>query len=80
MDQNKNKLDPTQYGYVLTNGLLVPQRIEILLPPQNELVPSCTCKGCVRKTCPCVAANLECCSFCKCRIKETCKNKLNLKN
>ncbi|XP_033218136.1 uncharacterized protein LOC117173605 [Belonocnema kinseyi] len=36
-------LDPLSYGYEIQHDLLIPQKVNILLPPIDEFVPSCHC-------------------------------------
>ena len=73
----ENTLTPnaTSFGYIKDNELLVPERVQILIPPINELVPNCTCTTCARKTCICRQSKIPCCSFCYCTKKQNdCKN------
>lgn len=69
------KLNPINYGFRFEGTLLVPQKVEILLPPPQELIPNCTCTTCTRQTCVCRSNNIACISFCFCKKKEDkCKN------
>lgn len=71
-------LNVLAFGFKKDNDLLIPETVTILLPPIDDLVPSCNCKVCSRKTCCCVAAEIECCSFCFCQREKTCQNKYNI--
>lgn len=69
------KLDPCLFGYKTEDGMLVPQRIMSIFPPIDILIPSCNCKTCGRRTCPCQQAEISCCSFCFCQSRgNNCKN------
>ena len=74
---NTEQLNILDYGFKIENDLLVPATVTILLPPSDELIPNCSCKVCAKKTCVCVAAKVQCCSFCFCHKNKTCKNKYN---
>ena len=80
LHSNKIQLDPKLFGYEEIDDLLVPKKINIILPPLNELVPNCTCKVCVNNLCICVANEIPYCSFCSCQKCSTCKNKYSEKN
>lgn len=72
-----NLLDPLNFGFKNDGDLLVPNKIESLLPPPQDLIANCNCKVCKKKTCNCVFYEVPCCSFCKCIIEKTCENKFN---
>ncbi|OXU22397.1 hypothetical protein TSAR_010977, partial [Trichomalopsis sarcophagae] len=76
--EKNSPLNVLAFGFKKENDLLIPEIVTILLPPINDLVPSCNCKVCSRKTCCCVAAEIECCSFCFCHRDKTCQNKYNI--
>ena len=40
LDMNVTLLDPTQYGFIVEDDLLMPQQVQIVLPPSYELVSS----------------------------------------
>ena len=73
------KLQATNFGFVEQDDLLMPTKVDTLLPPFDDFIPNCNCKVCSRTTCICVAAELPCCSFCYCSRNNTCKNKYNEK-
>ena len=58
-------VDPTNYGYELKNGSLVP------IYHQNNmsemLVQTCSCKKCLTKHCACRRIVVPCCVYCKCK-------------
>lgn len=54
------------FGYVLLDDYLRPTRNVVLYPNEEELVPSCSCGKCARKSCSCFRAGVPCCIFCKC--------------
>ena len=69
-------LDPTDFGYIKSEDCLLPEKACInIYPPIEELVPSCNCETCARKSCSCVRSGLSCISFCACQIEDTCKNR-----
>lgn len=70
---NVEKLDATSFGFVMEDELLLPQKVDVLLP-LDEFVLNCTCKKCATKRCACLTANLPCCSFCTCKSANTCQN------
>ena len=71
------RLNPLHFGYEKENELLLPAKVKILVPPINELVPSCTCQKCAKKSCLCILNEIACCKFCKCEKKEICRNSYN---
>ena len=75
LETRREQLNPLLYGFIYEDNLLMPQKINTLLPPMEDYVPHCVCKACVRLTCCCVRAEIPCCSFCACKKKDTCKNK-----
>ena len=70
-------LDPTLFGWKEDSDLLLPDRVQILIPPSDDLIYNCTCKVCPTKPCCCLSAEIKCTSFCFCKRKQTCKNKFN---
>ena len=74
LNDNIEILDPTLYGWKEGNELLLPETVQILLPPSDELVYNCSCKVCSSKSCCCVLAEIPCYSICFCRYKQMCKN------
>ena len=57
-------LEPTDYGWEESDGVLVPSKH--LKPLPDVLLTVCGCKHCKTKRCKCRKANLNCCVFCKC--------------
>ena len=75
---NEASLDPTNFGFQIELGYLIPQKDLRLWP--NDLVKECHCKSCERgATCICQSNNLLCISFCKCQSHTpiSCKNPQN---
>ena len=56
---------PTNYGYEIKNGSLLP------IYHQNNvwgsLVQTCSCKKCITKHCECSKIGVPCCVYCKCK-------------
>lgn len=76
LDDILEKLDPTEYGYVISENCLLPKRVcDNIYPSVQELIPSCNCKTCSRKSCNCVREGVSCISFCACQNENSCKNK-----
>lgn len=44
-------LDPRDFGYIIEDNLLLPERNYELLPPADELIYNCNCKVCSRNSC-----------------------------
>ena len=68
-------LDPTLYGYVVENDLLIPDIG--LRPVPEEFTVHCNCIKCAPIRCICRKSGLPCCSFCKCGSttdEDACKN------
>lgn len=63
-------LEPTDYGWEESNGVLVPSKH--LKPLPDVLLTVCGCTRCKTKQCKCRKANLNCCVFCKCST--SCEN------
>ena len=60
-------VNPTQYGYVIQNEILVPNLVEQPIKPK-DLPDPCKCGKCARENvCPCRKMNIECCLYCKCK-------------
>lgn len=51
--ESQTNLDSTLFGYKSTEGCLLPTTGVILYPDEDELVPSCGCLKCARKSCCC---------------------------
>ena len=68
---------PIKYGWKNQDDLLFSEKMEILLPPADDLLYNCTCKVCTTKSCICLSKLQPCCSFCSCHKNNTCKNKYN---
>ena len=66
-DDKRQLLDITKFGYSDDDDWFVPTRLLVMYPDEDELVPSCTCGKCARRTCVCTAAGIPCCIYCKCR-------------
>ena len=64
-------INPTQYGYVIQNEMLVPNLVE-----PKDLLDPCKCGKCaLENVCPCRKMNIECCLYCKCKNEDNqCKN------
>ena len=58
-------VDPTNYGYELKNGSLVP--IYHQNNVSESLVQTCSCKKCLTKHCACRRIGVPCCVYCKCK-------------
>ena len=58
-------LDPLDNGFALENGNLLPTTSWKCLEPRWNVVFHCN--KCARVTCPCRAAMVKCCLFCKCQ-------------
>ena len=67
-------IDPKLFGFVEENDLLLPEKVEILIPPVEEFSPNCTCKSCKINVCICFRNQIPCCKFCFCKINNTCNN------
>jgi hypothetical protein len=67
LDDKRQLLDMTKFGYSDDDDCFVPTRLLVMYPDEDELVPSCTCGKCARRTCVCTAAGIPCCIYCKCR-------------
>ena len=79
-DQNSEQLDPLYFGFIKEDGLLIPKKILVTFPSNEDLVPSCSCTNCVKKTCTCRVAGVLCCSFCGCKhTRDKCRNIPSLK-
>ena len=64
-------VNPTQYGYVIQNEMLVPNLVELRIKPK-DLPDPCKCGKC---ECPCRKMKVECCLYCKCKNDDKqCKN------
>lgn len=57
-------LEPTDYGWEESDGILLPSKH--LKPLPDVLLTVCNCKNCKTKRCKCRKANLNCCAYCKC--------------
>ena len=77
LDKTSVQLNPLEFGFENDGELLMPQKVKIFLPPNDELIPNCTCKKCARKTCVCFQNSLPCCKFCGCEDDKTCYNVYN---
>lgn len=77
LDSNAQELDPTEFGFIEKDDLLMPERVDTLKPPEDEFIYACNCKVCTRRSCNCLRWKVACSSFCACRKKSTCKNKFN---
>ena len=71
------QLNPLVFGFEEEGEFLMPAKVKALLPPISELVPSCTCKKCKKKTCICVVNKIPCCKFCGCFEGKECCNEFN---
>ena len=58
-------VDPTNYGYELKNGSLVP--IYHQNNVSESLVQICSCKKCLTKHCACRRIGVPCCVYYKCK-------------
>lgn len=76
LNEDREQLDATSFGYSKNGDWLLPKKGIILYPDEDELVPNCSCVKCARSTCCCAAAGLSCCVFCKCQSVTVvnCKN------
>ena len=66
---------PTNYGWVLKDGRLVPVRSSGLPAPQSVLVLtkcSCQASNCTSSKCSCMHANMKCTELCGCT--DDCEN------
>lgn len=74
---NGQILDYNNFGFEDDRDVLIPQRVNLIYPPECELVPQCNCAKCSRKSYGCTVMDLSCCRFCNCKIKGPCKNPHN---
>ena len=58
----KMQLDPQNFGYSVADGILQPDRRQIILP-ENFPMP-CKCTSCATKQCPCSHLVLRWCQYC----------------
>ena len=73
----QEQIDPTLYGFLEIDNLLVPQIGRNPIP--EEFTIKCQCSKCASERCPCRMKHRSCCSFCKCRSDlegSVCKNPL----
>ena len=69
-------LDPTKYGYEMSDDLLIPSRCSTNFP--KELVLPCTCKVCGTTRCLCRSNGIKCCEYCACQgDNRSCRNIIN---
>ncbi len=61
-------LNPTDFGFELVDGLLVPDRFYLPLPDDVAIV--CTCVKCSTTRCVCRQTDAKCCEFCKCQTEQ----------
>ena len=71
------KLDPREYSYEMSDGLIIPSRNQTTFP--EDLVMPWTCKTCATTRCLCQSNGIVCCEYCKCQGDNSiCRNKINL--
>jgi len=67
--------NPADFRYACADdGLLLPIENQCLLP--DDFPSSCNCGKCATIICPCKAAGVACCSYCRCQacVTPCCKN------
>ncbi|KAL4238796.1 hypothetical protein ACF0H5_003503 [Mactra antiquata] len=68
-------INPTDFGYEETGGLISPCRVYNPVP--SNLAQTCSCKDCSTKRCACRIAGVQCCTYCACKNtnkSSRCKN------
>lgn len=73
-------LYPTLYGYTNTGDWLLPKTGFIICPDEDDLVSSCNCLKCARKSCCCSDNSLPCCVYCKCQIAQNVDCRIHFQN
>ena len=66
-------IDPLLYGFVMTDSLLLPERL--LNELSDHWTLKCKCVNCSRSTCACLSV---CVRFCGCKKRDECKKPLNI--
>lgn len=65
VDKDAYELNPIEYGYELSEDVLVPKAGLNLLPEQYGTC--CNCGKCARVSCNCRKLQIPCCSYCNCQ-------------
>lgn len=68
------QLDPQSFGFSQVDGIMQPDRLQILLP--DDFPMPCNCTSCATKRCPCRQVGIRCCPYCHCKASNSkvCKN------
>lgn len=70
-------LVPTEYGFIMQNDSLLPDKLYRSLPENMTII--CNCGKCATQMCPCRQDSIRCCVFCKCQTNEKlCQNPLGV--
>ena len=66
LDHSEALPNPTEFGYIDEDGLLLPSKKLSDVPV--ALTVTCACGKCARITCSCREEGERCCQFCRCRL------------
>lgn len=71
----KVSLDPRNFGYSAADGILEPERRQVLLP--DDFPMPCKCTSCATNRCLCRQHELMCCQYCRCQASDKGCNNLD---
>ena len=67
------QLDPQSFGFSQVDGIMQPDRLQVLLP--DDFPMPCNCTSCATKRCHCRQLDMTCCPYCGCQASNKgCKN------
>jgi hypothetical protein len=67
------QLDPQSFGFSQVDGIMEPDRLQVLIP--DDFPTPCNCTSCATNRCPCRQLGIRCCPYCRCQASNKgCKN------